>query len=110
MSKAADFGRVHSEQEVDQLLHPSRFYAHPAEVVADDLLTFEERRAILSLWASDACAVDSNPPLRQASFARAPATFDDVMDALQRLDRLEVCRRRAQRADVLSRNAGAYQG
>ena len=77
-----------SDTEVDQLLHPSRFYRTPADVVADDLLTIDERRTILSSWASDACAVASNPALRQPSLAHAPVTFDQIMDALFQLDRL----------------------
>jgi hypothetical protein len=76
-----------SDREVDQLLHPSRFYARPADVVADDLLTVDERRAILASWASDACAVESNPALRQPPHSSAPVTFDEIMDALTQLDR-----------------------
>ena len=41
----------------DALLHPARAYAHPKDVIADDDLTLYEKRAILSSWASDACAV-----------------------------------------------------
>lgn len=74
--------------DVDQVFHPARFYARPDDVVADNLLTIEERRAILSSWASDACAVESNPPLRRPPFAPCPVTFDEIMDALQRLDRM----------------------
>ena len=77
------------EPEIDQLLHPSRFYARPTDVVADQLLTVDERRAILSSWASDACAVESNPALRQPPHAKAPVTFDEIMDALMQLDRLK---------------------
>ena len=72
--------------EVDQVLHPARFYARPDDVAADNLLTIEERRAILSSWASDACAVESNPPLRRPPFAASPVTFDEIMNALLRLD------------------------
>jgi hypothetical protein len=79
-----------NDAEVDQLLHPARFYARPADVVADELLTIDERRAILSSWASDACAVESNPPLRRPSFAQAPVSFDEIMDALLQLDRMKV--------------------
>ena len=77
------------DDDVDQLLHPARFYARPANVVADELLTIDERRAILSSWASDACAVDSDPTLRQSPFAPAPVTFDEIMDALLQLDRMK---------------------
>ena len=62
-------GSIASDAEIDQLLHPSRFYERPADVVVDDLLTVDERRAILSSWASDACAVD------------------EIMDALVQLER-----------------------
>lgn len=77
-----------SDAEVDQLLHPSRHYARPADVVADSLLTVDERRAILASWASDACAVESNPPLRRPPLAAAPVTFDEIMDALSALDHI----------------------
>jgi hypothetical protein len=76
------------DPEIDQLLHPSRFYARPGDVVADHLLTVEERRAVLSSWASDACAVESNPTLRQPPYATGPVTFDEIMDALLKLDRV----------------------
>src|SRR5689334_25066159 len=78
-----------SDAEIDQLLHPARFYERPADVVTDALLTVQERRAILSSWASDACAVESNPCLRKPPSAKAPITFDEIMDALAQLDRLE---------------------
>jgi hypothetical protein len=65
-------GSIASDPEINQLLHPSRFYARPADVAGDQLLTVEERRAILSSWASDACAVDSNPALRQPPHANGP--------------------------------------
>ena len=80
---------VGRDREIDQLLHPSRFYLRPADVVADQLLTVDERRAILSSWASDACAVDSNPALRRPPQASTPVTFDEIMDALLQLDRLK---------------------
>jgi len=83
------WSEIASDREVDQLLHPSRFYARPAEVVADDLLTIDERRAILASWASDACAVESNPALRQPPEASTPVTFDEIMDALVQLDRVK---------------------
>ena len=91
MTQDSALASLSPDAELDQLLHPSQFYARPADVVADELLTVGERRAILSSWASDACAVDSNPPLRQSPFAQEPVTFDEIMDALTQLDR--VCSR-----------------
>jgi hypothetical protein len=77
---------VQTSAEIDALLHPARQYQSPAEVLADPSLTPSERRAILSSWASDACAVKSMPSLQRAPFSARPATFDQVMDALAQLD------------------------
>jgi len=73
------------DPEINALLHPSGAFAHPRDVVNDPDLTTHEKRAILSSWASDACAVDSHPLLRQPP-GRKPLTFDEVMDALRSLD------------------------
>jgi hypothetical protein len=70
--------------ELDALLHPSRAYAHPRDVLRDPDLTLYEKRAILASWASDACAVE--PALRRIEPAAPPVPFDDVMDALRTLD------------------------
>jgi hypothetical protein len=72
--------------ELDELLHPARAFAHPLDVVHDCDLTLNEKRAILASWASDACAVEAAPALRQTPQGRAIA-FDDIMDALGILDR-----------------------
>jgi hypothetical protein len=74
--------------DLDALLHPARAYAHPKDVVHDPDLTLYEKRAVLASWASDACAVDAAPALRQLAQSARPVQFDDVMDALRELDRL----------------------
>jgi hypothetical protein len=71
--------------EIDALLHPARAFKHPVDVVTDSDLTLYEKRAILSSWASDACAVEDFPELRQATSA-ATVKFDEIMDALRELD------------------------
>jgi hypothetical protein len=71
----------------DSLLEPSRFYAHPNNVLVDQRLSPSEKRAVLASWASDECAVDSMPTLRIAPWSPTAVTFDDVMEALQKLDR-----------------------
>jgi hypothetical protein len=71
--------------DLDQLLHPARAFEHPQQVVADADLTLNEKRAILASWASDACAVEASPELRQPSDG-PPIRFDDIMDALKALD------------------------
>jgi hypothetical protein len=55
------------------------------EVVNDPDMTVQEKRAILASWASDACSVEASPDLRQPPSA-AVIRFDDIMDALKRLD------------------------
>jgi hypothetical protein len=84
---------------MEQVLHPGRNYERPAQVVADTRLSLTERRAVLSSWASDACAVDSNPLLRQPPCFSEPVTFEEIMDALAELDRIDRNRkkRRTQR-------------
>jgi hypothetical protein len=65
--------------DLDAVLHPGRVYAHPRDVVSHPGLTLQEKRAILSSWASDACAH------RWLGDDRPGVTFDDVMDALTSL-------------------------
>jgi hypothetical protein len=72
--------------DLDQVLNPSAVFDHPRDVLNDADLTKQEKRAILSAWASDACAVESAPGLRHPPSAKAPVTFDDILDALKSLD------------------------
>jgi hypothetical protein len=70
---------------LDHLLHPAGAFRTPMEVVNDPDMTVQEKRAILASWASDACAVEASPELRE----RSPTTvvrFDEIMEALKRLD------------------------
>ncbi|MCO5066490.1 MAG: hypothetical protein M9924_19075 [Rhizobiaceae bacterium] len=76
-----------SDLSFDRLLSPARHFKHPDDVLNDDTLGLQEKRAILSSWASDACAVESMPALRQPPGAERPVSFDQIMDALCRLDR-----------------------
>jgi hypothetical protein len=74
------------EPELGRLLHPTRFFQHPRRVIQGATLTTAEKRAILSSWASDACAVESVPALRQMPGSGIVVRFDDVIDALRELD------------------------
>lgn len=77
----------HSDDlSLDRLLSPARHYDHPDDVLRDARLTVVEQRAILSSWASDACAVESMPALRLPPGTTRPVAFDTIMDALRRLD------------------------
>jgi hypothetical protein len=74
--------------DLDTLLHPSQAFGHPADVVNDPDLSLNEKRAILASWASDACAVEAVPSLRQPPGGKRLVSFDEVMDALRALDKL----------------------
>ncbi|MGJ4859553.1 hypothetical protein ACN6KF_005584 [Labrys sp. La1] len=74
-----------NEFDISQLLHPGSAFDHPRDVVADPDLTLTEKRAILAAWASDACALEATPSLREIRKGRVVA-FDDIMDALRALD------------------------
>lgn len=54
-----------SDLALDRLLSPARHFRHPDDVLNDGRLDVREKRAILSSWASDACAVESLPALRR---------------------------------------------
>ena len=70
---------------LDRLLHPAGAFRTPMEVINDPDMTVQEKRAILASWASDACAVETAPDLRQPT-GSTTVRFDDIMDALKRLD------------------------
>jgi hypothetical protein len=71
--------------DIDGLLHPSRAFRHPLDVVRDTKMTVAEKRSVLASWASDACAIESNPALRAAATGNV-VNYDDIIDALQSLD------------------------
>jgi hypothetical protein len=73
--------------DLNDLLNPAQAFEHPRHVVEDRDLTLNEKRAILASWASDACAIETAPALRQAPGTEHPVRFNDVMKALRMLDR-----------------------
>jgi hypothetical protein len=76
-----------SEYDLDSLLRPASVFEHPSNVVHDPDLTLNEKRAILASWASDACALEAASLFRQVPGGKRPVRSDDVMDALNELDR-----------------------
>ncbi|ETR74909.1 hypothetical protein X566_19140 [Afipia sp. P52-10] len=72
---------------LDSLLHPAAAFDHPRDVLSDPDLTLNEKRAILASWASDACAVEAAPALRQTPDGKKVVRFDDIIEALRELDR-----------------------
>ena len=71
--------------DLDYLPHPARAFRAPLDVVHDPDLTTNEKRAVLASWASDACAVEEAQDVRQPP-GGPPVRFDDVIEALKRLD------------------------
>ena len=82
--------KVEREKDLDlgALLHPARAFGHPREILEDGDLTLNEKRAILASWASDACAMEAAPQMRETVGGNI-VPFDDIMDALRALDRSE---------------------
>ncbi len=69
-----------------RVISPAARYVHPQAVVDDPALTLQQKRSILSQWASDACAVESEPTLRLAPGGMRPVTVGDIFAALAALD------------------------
>ena len=70
--------------DIADLLHPTAAFSHPMDVVEDCDLTVYEKRAILSSWAADACAVKDVSELNLS--IEGAVSFDDIVDALGVLD------------------------
>ena len=86
MTETAKETAKRKEFELDHLLHPAGAFASPMDVVDDPDMTVQEKRAILAAWASDACAAEAAPELRNPQTA-GDARFDHIMEALNKLDR-----------------------
>ena len=71
---------------VEPFFHPVSHYDSPADVLDDAKLSTEEKRLILSSWASDMYAVESHPALREVPGIPRRLRLDDILAALKRLD------------------------
>jgi len=67
-------------------ISPTSQHSHPSAVIEDRTLSPQQKRSILAHWASDACAVDSDPTLRLAPGSLRPVKVGDVFAALAALD------------------------
>lgn len=97
--------------DLDDLLHPASAFDSPSDVVADPDLTIYEKRAILASWASDACALEAAPELREPVRGKV-VRFDDIIDALRALDDrdsepLRTYQRKLRRRSIFGRQRGA---
>ena len=71
---------------IGPLFHPVSHYDSPDDVLQDPKLSREEKRVILSSWASDMYGVESNPSLRKIPGIPHKLHLDDILTALKRLD------------------------
>ena len=75
-----------SKPDFASLLQPALHHRSPASVLNDPDLEPHEKRAILSSWASDLHAVESNPSLRQVPGVTGTLRLSEICDALRALD------------------------
>jgi len=71
---------------VEPVFKPVSHYASPHDVLDDVKLSREEKRLILSSWASDIYAVESHPALREVPGISHRLRLDDILTALKQLD------------------------
>jgi hypothetical protein len=71
---------------VEPLFHPVSHYDSPNDVLDDARLSTDEKRIILSAWASDMYVVESQPTLRQVPGIPHRLRLDDILAALKQLD------------------------
>jgi hypothetical protein len=66
--------------------HPASHYNSPDDVLNDGKLSTDEKRVILSSWASDMYVVESHPALRKVPGIPHRLHLDDILAALKQLD------------------------
>ena len=71
---------------LDSSFHPVSHYGSPDDVLKDARLSTDEKRLILSSWASDMYAVESHPSLREVPGISHRLRLDDILAALMELD------------------------
>jgi hypothetical protein len=71
---------------VEPFFHPVSHYSSPDDVLDDAKLSTEEKRLILSSWASDMYAVESYPALREVPGIPRRLRLDNILAALKLSD------------------------
>ncbi|MBP2561922.1 hypothetical protein J2857_004713 [Neorhizobium galegae] len=71
------------------LLHPAKHFDHPHDVLAARDIGNDEKRAILASWASDIFAIESIPALRLYPGTDEAVTYDEIIEALKTLDKVD---------------------
>jgi hypothetical protein len=75
-----------SANNVEPLFHPISHYDSPDDVLNDAKLSTDEKRVILSSWASDVYVVESHPALREVPGIPHRLHLDDILAVLKQLD------------------------
>jgi hypothetical protein len=78
--------RVLYDQTSTSLFRPDAHHRSVQAILKDQKLSSDERRAILSAWASDMYAVESSPGLRMIPGHAAPLRLSEILAALRSLD------------------------
>jgi hypothetical protein len=71
---------------VQPLFHPVSHYDSPSDVLEDASLSTDEKRVILSSWASDMYVVESKPTLREIPGIPHRLRLEDILAALKQSD------------------------
>ncbi len=66
---------------------PISRFLHPFDIASDPHLEPDAKRAILASWASDRAVVEGQPALRNPPGVPKPIPIDDILAALQAIDR-----------------------
>jgi hypothetical protein len=80
---------THSDRtanNIEPFFRPVSHYDSPDDVLCDVRLSTDEKRVILSSWASDMYVVESHPALRQVPGIPHQLYLHDILAALKRLD------------------------
>lgn len=72
--------------DVGHVFHPVSHYESPDDVLNDVALSTDEKRVVLSSWASDMYVVESQPALREVPGIRHRIRLDDILAALRKLE------------------------
>src|SRR5687768_10899675 len=78
--------RVLHDQVASMQFRPDAHHRSVPAVLKDPKLCSDEKRAILSAWASDMYAVESSPTLRMTPGHTTPLRSSEILSALRVLD------------------------
>lgn len=72
--------------DVGHVFHPVSHYESPDDVLNDAALSTDEKRVVLSSWASDIYVVESQPAFREVPGIPHRIRLDDILAALRKLE------------------------